>query len=283
MTITDASILTYSYVVAAIFGLAFLFYAATGYHYAIKGRSRISAAGRYAMVIFALAHFACLFDMAPHTFYYVRPSDSVKIHWIRNALSTLIFPLALLAIFELLHCPKHDTDAMEKHVKKGVMIEVVYELSKWTIFLLAIMGEIFTLPGTISDSLAVRYTSFALGTVIGVISLILVMCYYRTYGLRLWRKKETVVHYSFFNKRANAIEALVGWLILLAYFIIKVTIFLCGHTLLAVCTYDVEVAVIVSAQILLIVGCLFVCKAARNIHYVGRILVMEVQEYNSKL
>lgn len=278
MTITDTSILTYSYVSAALFGLAFLFFVATSFHYAIKGRTRISSSARYASVLFALAHIACLFDMAPHLFYYIRPSDVVKIYWIRAALSVLIFPLALLSVFELLHCPKHDTDSKDRYAKKGVLLEVVYKLSKWIVFFLAILGELILLPGTISDSLAVRYTAYAIGTLVGILSLILFVYYYRVYGLRLWRKGETVVSYTFFHKKSNAVEAFVAWIILLVYFISKVVVFLCGHTLLAVCTYDVEVAVLMSLQILLIVGCLFACKAARNIHIVKAVGIIYVKQ-----
>lgn len=276
MTITDTSVLNYAYATAAFSGVALLFFLATSFYYAVTGRSRISAVGRYSVIIFGLVHLACLFDMGPNTFFYIRPSDSVKVFWARNILSILIFPCALLCIFEFLHAP--DKTEGDKSPAKRHNIEHVHCLAKWSVFTLAVIAEIFVLPATIVDSSPVRWAAYSIGLILCILSAVLLVVYYSYYGIRLWNKKKTVLKYSFFNKKSRMTSAFIAWILVLVYLVMKCITMLCGHALLALCTYDVEVAVYMSGHLLLIIACWCACYATRNVHMHPSVFV-ESQTY----
>jgi hypothetical protein len=279
MTLTDPMIITYDYVCAALFGVAFLFYAITAFHYSLTGRERISGVSKAGFLVFVIAMLAALFDAGANTFFYIRPSDTVKVFWFRQSISVFIMPLLFLGFFELLHNPheKVSETTPSKHHKKGNM-EYVYCLTKWTIFCFSLGSEAFILPATISDNSSVRWASLAINALGGVISFSLVYYYLRTHGMRMFHKNSTIIKYYFFNKKTNAILALVAWMLILCYWITREFLLGFGYALANFITYDQEVTGYLSIQVILGIAVFLACLAARKTHVVMESVTVMVVE-----
>jgi hypothetical protein len=267
LTLTSVPILDFDYACIAIFMLACLFYAATAFYYAITGREKISGVAKCGFLVFGILTIACLFDGGANPYFYVRPSDGVKVYWFRQIVSTFIMPLLLLGFFELLHNPHEKHGIKEKN--KGGNMEYVYCLTRWSVFGFSFIAEAFNLPAILSDDYFMRWTSYAFGAFCGLIAFFPVYFYLRTYGIHVHHhKKGHIIRYMFYDSRAKAILAFIAWVLIIAYWITREFLLAFGHGLGLYLSYDNEVAGYMSIQLVLLFAVWFACWAAKKAHQI---------------
>jgi hypothetical protein len=278
MPIVSSNLLIFTHVFSAVGGFFTLFFALTAIYYSMKGKERIAGVAKSGMLILFICFIDSLFDSGASTFFYTRPTDVVTVYWFRQACSTFIMPLLFLGFFELLHNPAEinkveDSAGSMKHGNEWF----VYCMSKWVVLFYSFIGEALGLASVLSDSFAVRWTSYAISLFIGITAFAAVYYYISTHGMRAYTKKtiSTAVRYAIWGRKGTkTLSAMFAWILIILFWIAKWIIFGCGPALGSVIGYDWEASGYMIIELVLIIALYLAAYAARVTHRVAGSVVM---------